>query len=84
MPLTGTVFVNAAVPAHVASLGAYKRNVMSPVGLEPAASAAESVSTVPTAPPAEGVVLIVGLALPIVTASAEQMLLAMLLLLSPE
>ncbi len=84
MPLTDTMFVNAGVPAHVASLGAYRRNVMLPVGLVPPASVAESVSTVPRAPPAEGVVLIVGLALMIVTDSSAQLLSALLLLLSPE
>ncbi|NUP98666.1 MAG: hypothetical protein HUU35_02300 [Armatimonadetes bacterium] len=60
--------------------------MIEPVGLEPPDSVAESVTCVPSEPPADAVVAIVGRVLSIVTVSpvAPQAPTAGLLLVSPE
>ncbi len=60
MPFTAIAFDVKIAVVQVASFGPYSRNVMLPVGAAPPANVAWSVSTVPTAPPAEAVVVIVG------------------------
>jgi len=56
----GSVLVYTAAEEHVASDGGKSLKVTLPVGLEPPVSAAVSLSTVPTGPPADGVVVMVG------------------------
>ena len=60
MPATGTLLVNAAGEAQVASFGPRSLNRIVPVGLLPPASAAVSVTAPPSATPAEAVVVSVG------------------------
>jgi hypothetical protein len=56
----GSVFVYAGAAAQVESDGEKSLKVTLPVGLEPPESDAVSLSTVPTGPPADGVVAMVG------------------------
>jgi hypothetical protein len=67
----------------VASLGGNNLNVTEPVGAYPPARVAVSVKLTPTAPPAPGVVLIVGLASVTTTGSDAQALVTALLFASP-
>lgn len=60
LPFTLTVSVKTAGPAQALSPGANNENVIEPCGLLPPESVAISVRTTPTAPPALGVVKIVG------------------------
>ena len=48
LPFTVTVLVKAGVLLHVASLGAYRLNVIDPVGLVPPLSVPLSFSVAPT------------------------------------
>jgi hypothetical protein len=60
-PFTLTVSVKTAGPTQVLSPGPNNVNVIEPCGLLPPESMAMSVRTTPTAPPAPGVVEIVGM-----------------------
>ena len=78
-----TLEVNSDVPVQVASLGPNRLKVTVPVGVTPPLTVAVSKIEVPTTPPAEGLVAMVGVAWVMVTGSAAQPELAVLLLASP-
>ena len=61
VPLRDTTWVRIAAFAQVRSLGPYSLKVIEPVGLVPPLRVALSLRTVPTRPPALGVVGRVGL-----------------------
>ena len=63
------VAVNTGVPVHVVSVGANRLKVTVPVGVNPPLTAAVSEMDVPTAPPADGVVAMVGVAWVMVSGS---------------
>jgi hypothetical protein len=83
LPLSGLVEVKTGVPVQVVLPGGKRLKVTVPVGLAPPLTVAVSLIAVPTGPPAEGVVEIVGVALPVVTGSAVQTELTVGLLASP-
>ena len=64
--------VKTGVPVQVVSPGANSSKVTVPVGLKPPLTVAVSQMEVPTGPPAEGVVAMVGVAWVMVTGSAAQ------------
>ena len=61
-PLSGLVEVNTGVPVQVVFPGGNRLKVTVPVGLKPPVTVAVSEMEVPTGPPAEGVVAMVGVA----------------------
>jgi hypothetical protein len=67
--VTGWVFVKTGAPAHVASLGPYRRTVIVPVGLTAPASVAVSVTVPPTGTAGDANVEMVGVAWPTTTDS---------------
>ena len=81
-----TVDVKTGAAAQVASFGPYRLNVTVPVGLLPPDTVATSLIDVPTGPPAEAAVAIVGTAGPITTDSfaAPHAPVTALLFASPE
>ena len=78
-----TLDVNSGVAVQVASPGPNRLKVTVPVGLTPPLTVAVSKMEVPTGPPAEGVVAMVGVAWVMVTGSAAQPELTAPLLASP-
>ena len=83
-PLSGSsVEVNTGVPLQVASPGPNSSKVTVPVGTNPPLTVAVSEMEVPTGPPAEGVVAMVGVAWVMVTGSSAQTELTAVLLASP-
>src|SRR5262244_732880 len=81
LPMSPLEEVKTGVPLQVVSVGGKSWNVIEPVGLKPPLKVAVSWIVVPTGPPAEGVVPIVGVALVMVT--GVQAVLADGLLTSP-
>ena len=75
--------VNTGVPVQFASPGPNRLKVTVPVGMTPPLTVAVSKMEVPTGPPADGVVAMVGVAWVMVTGSAAQPELAVVLLASP-
>ena len=65
----GLVEVNTGVPVQVVSAGANRWKVTVPVGVNPPLTVAVSEMEVPTGPPAEGVVAMVGVAWVMVSGS---------------
>ena len=82
-PFSALVEVNAGVPVQVVFAGAYRLKVTVPVGVNPPLTVAVSEMDVPTGPPAEGVVAMVGVAWVMTTGSAVQGEVTAVLLVSP-
>ena len=83
-PLSGlSVEVKIGSPLQVGSVGGNRLKVTVPVGLKPPLTVAVSEMETPTGPPAEGVVAMVGVAWAVVTGSAAQSDLTVVLLASP-
>ena len=75
--------VESGAPLQVVSPGPNRLKVTVPVGLRPPVTVAVSEMEVPTTPPAEGVVAMAGVAWAMVTGSAAQSELTVVLLASP-